>query len=89
MKFAKLTLIWTTLALSSPIIMLAGCANPYDKDACEGGRYHPPYYGTYPDSPYYQNDYYANFQREHFGRSDHRYDHTYGPNQVYVPSENP
>lgn len=86
MKFSKLVFFMTPIALSASTL-LSGCTNPYDINACDGGRYQPPYYGTYPDSSYYDNDYYANYQKDHFGRTDHRYDHTYGPNQVYHPTE--
>jgi hypothetical protein len=89
MKFSKFTSLLTTIVLTTPALFLFGCANPYDKDACQGGRYHPPHYGTYPNSSYYDNDYYKNFERDHFGLADHRYDHTYGPNQVYIPSDRP
>ena len=85
MKFSTVTFLLTTAGLCSSI--LTGCSNPYDLNACEGGRYHPPYYGTYPDSSYYDNDYYKNYERAHHGKADHRYDHTYGPNQLYHPSE--
>lgn len=87
MTFSKIALLLTPIVLSTPLLLLSGCANPYDINACEGGRYQPPHYGTYPDSSYYDNDYYANYQRDHFGRTDHRYDRTYGPNQAYTPSE--
>ena len=89
MKFSKIVFLLTPVILSMPLLLLSGCANPYDIHACDGGRYQPPFYGTYPDSSYYDNDYYKNFERDHFGVSDHRYDHTYGPNQVYHPSEKP
>ena len=62
--------IHQVLFLLSPIALVEGCANPYDIKACEGGRYQPPYYGTYPDSSYYDNDYYKNFERNHFGVTD-------------------
>jgi len=88
MKNFKIMLLLSPMILSAPLL-LTGCANPYDINACDGGRYQPPYYGTYPNSSYYDNDYYRNFERENFGMADHRYDHTYGPNQLYHPSENP
>jgi hypothetical protein len=87
MKCSKTLFLLTTVVLSSSTLLLSGCANPYDINECQGGRYQPPHYGTYPDSSYYDNDYYANYQRDHFGYGDHRYDHTYGPNQLYHPSE--
>lgn len=78
--------IYQVLLLLSPVVFMGGCANPYDVNSCDG-RYQPPYYGTYPDSSYYDNDYYKNFERENFGITDHRYDRTYGSNQLYHPSE--
>ena len=78
--------IYQVLLLLSPVALLGGCANPYDVNSCDA-RYQPPYYGTHPDSSIYDNDYYKNFEREHFGLTDHRYDKTYGHNQVYHPSE--
>ena len=89
MKFSTLTFLLTVGVSSSLLGLLSGCANPYDINSCQGGRYQPPHYGTYPGSSYYDNDYYKNYERDHFGRADHRYDHTYGPNQLYHPSENP
>jgi hypothetical protein len=87
--FTPHTLAIAALGVLSAVC-LSGCANPYDINAnCEGGRYQPPYYGTYPDSSYYDNDYYKNYERSHSNRTDHRYDSTYGPNQVYHPSDRP
>lgn len=88
MKFLKIAFLLTPVLLA-PALLVSGCANPYDKDACEGGRYQPPHYGTYPDSSYYDNDYYKKFEQEHSGLGDHRYDQNYGPNQVYHPSDRP
>lgn len=87
MKCSKILFLLTTVVLSTSTLLLSGCANPYDINACEGGRYQPPHYGTYPDSSYYDNDYYRNYARDHWEAGDHRYDHTYGPNQLYHPSE--
>lgn len=89
MKFSKALFLLTPMILSAPSLFLSGCANPYDINACAGGRYQPPYYGTYPNSSYYDNDYYKNFEREHFGLTDHRYDANYGMNQLYHPSDKP
>ena len=89
MKCSKILFLLAPVVLSAPTLLLSGCANPYDINACQGGRYQPPYYGTYPDSSYYDNDYYKNYETNHFGYTDHRYDPTYGPNQLYHPSENP
>ncbi len=89
MTFSKIAILITPIVLCTPTLLLSGCANPYDINACDGGRYQPPYYGTYPDSSYYDNDYYKNFENDHFGQTDHRYDHAYGPDQVYHPSEKP
>lgn len=75
------------ILITLPILLLTGCTNPYDLNTSEGYSYTPPYYGTYPDSPYYDNDYYMNYKREHHGKSDHRHDSQYGPNQTYKPSE--
>jgi hypothetical protein len=89
MKFSKALFLLTPMILSTPLFFLSGCANPYDIDACDGGRYQPPHYGTYPSSSYYDNDYYKNYERQNFGKTDHRYDNNYGPNQLYHPSDRP
>ena len=89
MKFSKIMIITVPVVLATVTVLLSGCANPYDINACEGGRYQPSHYGSYPDSSYYDNDYYKNYEPDHFGLTDHRYDHTYGPNQLYHPSDRP
>lgn len=85
MRFSKVIFLLT--ALSMPTLILSGCANPYNVNASLEEKYQPPHYGTYPDSPYYDNDYYENYKENHFGEGDHLYDSTYGPNQVYLPSK--
>ena len=89
MKRSKIMLLLTVGVLSASALLMSGCANPYDINACEGGRYQPPHYGTYPDSSYYDNDYYKKYERANSGYGDHRYDHTYGPNQLYHASAKP
>jgi hypothetical protein len=72
MKLSKFAFVLATFSFSSTVVLLGGCANPYDINACQGGRYQPPHYGTYPNSSYYDNDYDKNFVRDHFGRAYHR-----------------